>query len=157
MRKLLILVAIAISAVVLVGCSKKEVPPTPVPVPADAVLQGLAHDTLVLFEQAVRDNDFTDYHGAMSREYTSFTTLTIFSAAWKKFIEAEYDLSEIGNVTPVITKTSTFRKPSSQRTQIIEFEGSFSIEPKPVIFKLRYVDEDGDWKLFTHTIKVKEE
>jgi hypothetical protein len=157
MRKLLILVAIAISAVVLVGCSKKEAPPTPVPVPADAVLQGLAHDTLVLFERARRDDDFTDYYEAMSREYKSFTSPTIFSEAMRRLVDASHDLSEVGNVTPVITKTSIFRNPSSQRTQIIEFEGSFSIEPKPVMFKLRYVDEDGDWLLFTHTIKVEDD
>lgn len=155
MRKLLILGAIAISAVVLVGCSKREEPPTPVPVPGNAVLQGLAHDTLVLFQQATDDNEFTDYYNAMSKEYKSFTSLTRLSGAYKIFVDAGHDLSEVGNVTPVITKTSVMRKPSSQRAQIIEFEGSFAIEPKPVTFKLRYVDEDGDWKLFTHTIKVE--
>ena len=157
MRMLFTVGAVALFAVLLTGCEKKEVAPTPVPPPAESVLKSLARETLLMFEQALKDDDFTDYYNAMSREYASQILLDVLAESYKPAVEAGYDLSEVATVEPIITVAATnFRKPSVQRNQIIVFEGEFPINPKPVIFKLRYVHEDFEWKLFTHTIKVQE-
>jgi|KNS12BottometaT_FD_k123_144068_1 hypothetical protein len=156
MRKLFAIGAVALLAVLITACGSKEIPPTPVPPPAESVLINLAKGTLALFEQAIKTNDFTDYYNAMSSEYTSFTGQDRLTLAYKKVVDAEHDISGVLTVEPIITVSAkNFRVPTLQRSQIIEFEGDFRITPVPVSFKLRYVLEDGVWRLFTHTIKVE--
>mgnify|MGYP002845357981 CR=1 FL=1 len=156
MRLLMLMAIVGGFLLGAVGCGTKYTPPTPVPVPGNDLLVPLAKETLKLYVDALEKGDFTDYYNSMSKEYTSFTSLTTFANAKKKELEAGFDLSEIATADPVITSAGIDRKPSEQRTQIIVFEGRFDISPSPVSFKLRYVDEDGRWKLFTHFIKVEQ-
>ena len=154
MRLLMVIVGVLLLGTI--GCGSSYVPPTPVPVPGNDLLVPLAKETLALYAEAIEKEDFTDYYNAMSKEYTSFTSYRTFSNAKKKEIAAGYDLSELTTAEPVITSAGIDRNPSEQRTQIIVFEGRFDISPSPITFKLRYVDESGRWKLFTHVIKVEQ-
>jgi hypothetical protein len=140
MRKLL-LALLAFLPLVSQGAAPK--------LPPRAECERLARESLLQFNDAVKAKDFTGFHKTISQLWQGQITPAELLDAFRSFVDQDIDISPIRNAEPVFEPA-----PKIDSDGVLTLEGNYPLRPNKVIFRLKYVNESGAWKLLGAKINV---
>lgn len=99
-------------------------------------------ETLLTFNKGVQAKDFTGFYKDIAKLWQEQTTPEKLQGLFQDFIDKELDISPIKKLEPV------FNKPAEINSDdVLVVNGYYPTTPKRVVFKLQYLQEQGDWKL----------
>lgn len=128
---------------------KVNVSPTgsvPDKAPSETEAVNLVRTSLLEFNQAVQEKDFTNFHQKIATVWQAQTSPEKLEAIFQSFIEQEIDLTLIENMTPKFEQP-----PALNDDGVLVMQGSYSTRPSGLRFQLGYLFENSEWKL----IKIK--
>lgn len=120
-------------------------------VPDSAAAAQLALASLMGFNHAVQQKSFTAFHAGISKAWQEEITPEKLLEVFQPFIDAEIDIALIGKLEPVFASP-----PAANDDGVLVLEGHYPTTPNKVYFKLKYIDEDGVWRLFGINVNVNE-
>jgi len=109
-------------------------------VPSSGELQRLARSFLMDFDTAIRARSFTDFYEKLSEGSKKQTTAAELQAAFQPFIDQQFDVSGIRNLTAV------FDEPPAVKNGQLALSGHYPTTPN-LTFSIKCVREESDWKL----------
>ncbi len=114
-------------------------------VPKDATLKPFVRETMLNFDQAVRDRDLIRFYDTM---WTARTAISFwkFEAAFQHFLDEEIDLSGVQGVEPEFVDPPRLDRTSEGVLLVVN--GRFDAEGGQVPFTFRYKYEHPGWRLF---------
>jgi Ca2+-binding EF-hand superfamily protein len=119
-------------------------------VPSEAELKKLTDNTLLSFNSAVQSKDFDAFYKSTAKLWQEQTTPDKLKVAFKTFIDQEFDIAAVvKKVTPTFEPA-----PTIDSDGLLVVEGSYPIKPDKLTFALKYINEDGAWKLFSIHVKA---
>lgn len=117
--------------------SKKEVP-------SETEAQEMAKATLLEFNKAIEQEDFTDFHDTISKTWQKEITPQKFNEAFAEFIEKKVDISDISSEDAEFSPSPAVNK--EQGFDMLTLNGEYATSPKTK-FELKYIPEGKEWKL----------
>ncbi|MBU1693228.1 MAG: hypothetical protein KJ726_04220 [Verrucomicrobia bacterium] len=117
--------------------------------PPDAELQRLTTEAVAWLAEAVHKNDFTGFHGHISRLWQGQITADELKNVFASFVEKKIDLSPLREQTPVFSQ-----KPAVDADGVLALEGYFPAQPNQVFFKLKFIYEHPQWKLMGINVRL---
>lgn len=114
-------------------------------VPSDAEAQEMARATLLEFNKAIKNEDFSDFYDTISKTWQKEITPEKFKEAFSAFIEKGVDISDISSEDATFTSPLAVNK--EQGFDMLTLEGEYDIKPSKMKFELKYIPEGEDWKL----------
>lgn len=113
--------------------------------PTDGETQYLVRETMLEFNDAIQAADFTAFHSTISKQWQKQTTAEALKSSFQSFIDGQANFGAIKDMTADIEKKET-RKQSGYN--VLDVEGEYPTSSIPTTFKLSYVAEGSEWKLF---------
>ena len=111
-------------------------------VPSETELKSMTLDTLLTFNKGVQAKDFTGFYKEIAKLWQEQTSPEKLQALFQDFIDKGLDISPIKKLEPV------FNKPAEINSDgVLVINGYYPTTPKRVVFRLQYLQEEGDWKL----------
>ncbi len=148
MRKLL-LILILFGPLLLQG-AKPKVTPEKAKVPPEKELKALVLDSLIAFNNGVRQKHFGQFHeGKLSIQRRKQIPLDQFTNTFRAFIDKDYDISNIATSDPVFDIP-----PLINSDGVLNLQGHYPTKPNRVAFKLSYVSESSKWKLLDFNVRA---
>lgn len=129
---------------VQIGSVGKQVPP-------DDELRRLTTRTLLDFNEALQEKDFSRFHATVSTTWKGQITPERLAEVFQPLIDAEVDLAPIDQVAPVFSEP-----PALDEDGLLVLEGYYPTQPSQVAFELTYAYEHPEWKLFGINVGVHE-
>lgn len=128
----------------------QNAPKKPQEVPSETELKKLIDDTLLSFNGAVQRKDFDAFYKSTAKLWQEQTTPDKLKVAFKSFMDQEFDIaSVVKKVKPTFEPA-----PAIDSDGLLVVEGSYPIKPDKLTFALKYLNEDGAWKLFSIHVKA---
>ncbi|HEV2842943.1 MAG TPA: TIR domain-containing protein [Chthoniobacterales bacterium] len=119
-------------------------------VPSNKEVKGLVLDSLLAFNKAVQSESFTNFYGRIAELWAKETTPEKLQEIFQTFIDKKINIAQIARMDPV------FDGPPAINTDgFLVAKGSYATKPSKVFFELKYVDQDGAWKLIAINVNVK--
>ncbi len=113
-------------------------------VPSNEEAQELTKATLLEFNKAVQQEDFTDFHDSISKAWQQQITPQSFNKEFADFIEKQIDISEISSLDASFTSSPAVKQ--EQGIDMLILEGEYDTTSKTQ-FALKYIPEGKEWKL----------
>lgn len=114
----------------------------PPKVPSETELKSMTLETLLTFNKGVQAKDFTAFYKDIAKLWQEQTSAEKLQALFQDFIDKELDISPIKKLEPV------FNKPAEINSDgVLVVNGYYPTTPKRVVFRLQYLQEEGDWRL----------
>jgi hypothetical protein len=111
-------------------------------IPSETEQKSMTLETLLTFNKCVQAKDFTAFHKDIAKLWQEQTTPEKLQALFQDFIDKGLDISPIKKLEPV------FNKPAEIDSDgVLVINGYYPTTPKRVVFRLKYLQEEGDWKL----------
>jgi hypothetical protein len=128
-----------------------DTPTSPPPLPPQAEIDRLVRTSLLDLNEALDDDDFTDFHASVAEVWRENTPVVVFKRVLQPFRETPVDLGAIAKGKPV------FESPAKVRPDgVLTADGKFLAPPHALDFWLHYVREDGkQWKLISLRIGLR--
>ncbi|HVK15778.1 MAG TPA: hypothetical protein VM533_02455 [Fimbriiglobus sp.] len=124
---------------------------SPPPVPSEAESERMAAETLLGFNRAVRDQDFTALYSTLSEVWKKETTPKQLQATFQEFLDKEIDIAPIKDVKPRLAPP-----PAVNDKGVLVIAGRYPTQSPQVGFELKYARERGGWKLMAISVSVGE-
>lgn len=141
MRKLLLISLLLISLGLRAEAQKA---------PPETELKTMVRDSLLAFNQAVQDKNFSGFHKhELATVFRDQMPLEKFSTVFKEFLEKGYDISNIAKSEPVFDGPAKI-----DNNGVLAISGSYPTKPNKVIFKLKYLQEKSAWKMVGINVQV---
>jgi len=116
--------------------------------PADAQLQALVKETMLDFNDAVKQGDFDDFYSKISKVWQKQTSADQLKSGFQEFIDGRANMDSIEDMDATLSE----RKVSTMAGyKVLDVAGEYATSPSPSTFDLEYVAEGHDWKL----LKIK--
>ncbi len=130
---------------------KVDVKPSDAPgrVPNEQDARALALESLLAFNRAVQAKNFTTFHRQIAAVWREQITPEELRKAFAPFIEQEVDISPIAGLQPVFDPA-----PGFDENGFLLLQGHYPTTPSKVAFKLRYIQEAGQWQLVNIAVNV---
>lgn len=114
--------------------------------PSDDEMQDIVRATLLDFNDAIKKGDFNDFHKTIAKKWQDQITPEKFKQSFSLFVEKKLDISGVKTQKAEFTSGPKIDKSRGLKELIVE--GKYNITPLPVKFKLNYVPEGKEWKLY---------
>jgi len=124
-------------------------------VPSDDKLQSLVKTTLMDFNEAVQNDDFSDFHDTMSEPFKKQASPEKLSGVFHEFVEKKIDFSTAKNLKATFNPAPDVSDQSGYK--VLHVKGYYPTSPRKTNFEFKYIDEDGEWKLSSIDINTKEQ
>ena len=124
-------------------------------VPSDDKLQSLAKTTLVDFNEAIQNNDFSDFHDTMSQPFQKQASAEKLAGVFHEFVEKKVDFSPAKKLTATFNPTPEITKEAGYK--MLHLKGYYPTSPRKTNFEFKYINEDGEWKLSSIDINTKDQ
>ena len=112
-------------------------------VPEKAALKTMTEASLTSFGDAVKDKDFSSFYGDIASIWQKQTTAEKLKESFKTFLDKDIDLPSI-----VTELKPVFDKPAEINSDdVLVISGYYPTKPNKVKFRLKYLEEEGEWKL----------
>lgn len=119
-------------------------------VPSDAELKKLINRDMAEFNRAITAGDFTTFHSKLSKPFREQATAEKLKSTFHEFVEKKIDLSAVEKVDPTVWKPATI-----DAEGILLVEGEYQTRPVHIVFKLKYVRQDKDWRVIGINVETK--
>ncbi len=127
-------------------------------VPSEEKLQTLVKTTFMDFGDAVQAEDFSDFHKKTAKVWRESTDPGELLDAFKVFVDNKADYNFKRAVSPL---EATFTpSPSIEDVKGLDalvVKGYYPTTPQRANFELKYVMDDGTWKLISINIRTRAE
>ena len=114
--------------------------------PSETEAADLVRTSLLAFNEAVQEKDFTSLHQTIATVWKGQTTPEKLEAVFQSFIDQEINLALIESMTPKFDKPPTLNDDG-----VLVLQGNYPTRPSALRFDLGYLSEDSAWKL----VKIK--
>jgi hypothetical protein len=113
--------------------------------PSDDQLQALVKETMLDFNDAVKEGNFDNFYSKISKVWQKQTSSDQIKNGFQEFIDGRANLDAIEDMDA----TFSTRKVSTQSGyKVLDVAGEYATSPSPSTFDLEYIAEGHDWKLF---------
>ena len=120
-------------------------------VPSETELKSMTLESLLAFNKGIQAEDFTAFYEETAKLWQEQTTPEKLKEAFSEFIDKHLDISSIKKNEPV------FNKPAEiDADGVLVVTGYYPTTPKRVVFQLKYLQEEGDWKLVGIKVDTKD-
>ena len=121
-------------------------------IPEEAQLKSLAEKAIVSFGEGVKEKDFSQFYAGIANAWQKQTSPKKLAVAFEDFFDKDIDLpAAIKGLDPI------FNHPAEINDEgVLVSKGYYPTKPNRVVFQLKYLEEEGDWKLAGIDIKLKE-
>lgn len=121
-------------------------------VPGNDELKSLTNSSIVAFGEAINDKDFSGFYLDIADLWQEQTSAEKLQESFKDFFDKDVDLpAAIKGIEPVFDKPATI-----DSNGILLVEGYYPTKPNRIVFQLKYITEEQDWKLFGIHVATKE-
>ena len=117
--------------------------------PTEPELQDLVKTSLLDFNDAVQSGDFTAFHAKVAKKLQEQKTPDEMKEVFKVFVDGKehFNLkSSISGMKATFEPSPTFEPFGDDKVLVLK--GSYPTTPKKLGFQLKYLKEDGSWKVF---------
>jgi hypothetical protein len=118
--------------------SKNEIPTAP-------EMQDIVKKTMLDFNDALQQEDFTDFHASVAKLWQKQTNPEKMKGNFQNFIDGEADFGNIRSMKATFTREGEITRALGVKT--LETEGEYPTSPNATTFKLKYIAEKKEWKL----------
>jgi hypothetical protein len=122
-------------------------------IPPEDELQDLARQTILDFNSAIQSDDFSDFHATLAEPFKKEVSAEKLAGVFHEFVKAKPDFSSVSNLD------ATFTTPPAMVEQaghdMLRLKGNYATKPRRTNFELKYIYEDGSWKLSHIDINTK--
>jgi hypothetical protein len=118
-------------------------------VPPEAELARMVTETLLDFNQAVQEGDFTAFYGKLSDVWKRQTTPQQLQTIFHEFLEQRIDIGPIRDLMPQIAPSAVVND-----NGVLVVAGKYPTQPSQVRFELQYTRERDRWKLMSISLGV---
>ncbi len=115
-------------------------------IPSEKKLQDLAKTTLLKFNDAVQDGDFSDFHKTISKRWRSSSRPKQFEDGFRQFIDKKVNIDVIRSKEAIFSPKPKIDDSANNRPTLL-LKGRYDTSPRNVNFELDYIFEDDDWRL----------
>ena len=121
-------------------------------VPDEEDVKALTDSSLTSFGRAVKKRDFSKFYEEIAGIWQKQTSPEKLEEAFKQFLDKNIDLpSVVKEMDPV------FNHPAAVNgDDVLVIKGYYPTKPSRVIFQLKYLEEEGDWKLVGIDVNLAE-
>ena len=129
--------------------------PAKAEVPSGDKLQTLVKTTFMEFGDAVQSEDFTDFYAKIAKVWRDETSPEELNEAFKVFIDNKEDYDFKRAITPLDATFSP--EPALQKrgaNMALVVQGYYPTKPQRANFEMKFVQDDGTWKLIGINIKT---
>ncbi|MGD9587896.1 MAG: hypothetical protein AB7Q37_07605 [Pyrinomonadaceae bacterium] len=123
-------------------------------VPTDPQSQMLARETILDFNDAIQSGDFSTFHGNVSKPFQRQASAEKMEDAFKAFIEAKPDFSDVKTMTATFSPSPSIQRQSGVRH--LQIKGYYETSPRRMNFDLKYIPEGKDWKLISIEVNTRD-
>jgi hypothetical protein len=121
-------------------------------VPDDEEVKALTESSLTSFDRAVKKKDFSKFYEEIAALWKTQTSPEKLKEAFKDFFDKDFDLPSV-----MKAKEPVFNHPPAiGDDEVLVIKGYYPTTPNRVIFQLKYLEEDGDWKLLGINVNLAE-
>lgn len=124
-------------------------------IPSDSDLQDLARTTVLDFNDAIQSGDFNDFHATLSKPFQKEASADKLEGVFNEFIKAKLDFREVRNLDAKFTAEPEIVKQAGY--DMLQLKGQYATTPRKTNFELKYINEDGEWKLSSININTKDQ
>lgn len=117
--------------------------------PEDAKVGEMIRRTLLDFDAAIKEGNFTAFYAGVSKMMQDEVSLERFERSFQPFIEKGVSIAGVKDVDPVFT-----RPPRLRAAGVLEAAGFYPATPHKIHFELTYRYELPDWKLLGMEISL---
>lgn len=132
------------------GAGATVTPPARPSVPSDAELKKLVNRDMSEFRKASRGQDFTRFHSTLAEPFREKYTAEALSGVYEAYRDRDGDLAAVEAIDPTITKPATL-----DANGVLKVEGEYPARPAAVVFEIKYLFENGEWKVLGFYIKLR--
>jgi len=118
--------------------------------PKRAQIEALALRSLLDFNNAVRNKNFTAFHAKLSAPMRKKYSVADIQGVFAVFIARNIDIVGIRDLKPKFDSPPRVAADGS-----LHLKGRYPSRPSEVLFDLRYVKEAGEWRLITINVNLK--
>lgn len=118
--------------------------------PSDQAAKKMAAESVLALNEAVLSKDFQSFYDYIAKTWQKQITPKKLQAAFQSFIDQEIDLSGIKDVESALED-----KPALDEDGLLAFSGYYPTKPSRVMFELKYIFENDEWKLISINVNVK--
>jgi len=119
-------------------------------IPREAEIKSLVKQTMLDFALALKAKDFSKFYKNIAKIWQDQSSLDKFSRIFKSFVDKNVDLTGIKDSEPVLEKP-----PYLDNNGLLRVQGIYDIKPSKAAFNLKYLLENGAWKLAGIKINMK--
>src|SRR5580765_2970374 len=119
-------------------------------VPSERALEALVKVTLISFNDANVTGNYTVFHAKLSKPFRQQFSPERLEETFKDFARKEIDFEIIAAYKPVYEP-----EPRVDDEGKLLVKGHFPTEPARVVYDLKFIPSDGEWKLISINIKTE--
>jgi len=132
----------------LVGIEVNVAPSRPT-LPSDETIKELVNATMLDLAIAIKAKDFKGFYKKIASLWKEQTTPEALAENFRSFTDQNLDLTVLQALDPVFTKA-----PALDENDWIIIEGYYPSEPSRTYFAVKYLNEQGLWKLAAVDLNV---
>jgi hypothetical protein len=119
-------------------------------VPSERALEALVKVTLLSFNDANVTGNYTVFHAKLSKPFRQQFSPERLEETFKDFARKEVDFDIIAAYKPVYAPA-----PRVDDEGKLLVKGYFPTEPARVVYDLKFIPSDGEWKLIGINVKTE--
>jgi len=119
-------------------------------VPSERVLEALVKTTLLTFNDANVTGNYTVFHAKLSKPFRQQFSPERLADTFKDFARKDIDFDIIAAFKPVYDP-----EPRVDDEGKLLVKGWFPTEPARVVYDLKFIPSDGEWKLIGINVKTE--
>lgn len=121
-------------------------------IPDEAQLKSMTESAIISFGEGVKEKDFSQFYAAIAGAWQKQTSPEKLAVAFKDFFDKEIDLpAAIEEIEPIFNQPATINSEG-----VLVTKGYYPTTPNRVVFQLKYLQEEDNWKLAGIDVKLKE-
>jgi hypothetical protein len=121
-------------------------------VPEESELTSMVDSSITSFGKSIKKKDFSGFYKEIAHLWQKQTTPEQLETAFKDFLDKDIDLpAAIKDKDPVFNQKATIDSDG-----VLLVKGYYPTTPNRILFELKYVEEDEEWKLVGIHVNLKE-
>jgi hypothetical protein len=129
-----------------------NVAPSQTTMPSEEELKELVNSTMLDLAIAIKAKDFKGFYNKIASLWKGQTTPQALAENFQSFSDQGMDLTVLQALDPVFSKPAAL-----DENDWVSIEGYYPSEPSRTYFSMKYLNEDGAWKLAAIDLNVTPE